>query len=456
MSTIETVFPEKESDKLREEIIKSLSPAPISPDASVLPMPGGANTEPPRRESTRESTYLAGVYDDYLSLAEEKSLQEVSQEAKKSAHLTRNQVADQENEPGPEPKLPVSQPAPLSPAKSPTLENASRARRFSWQQGPEEVALSPVGAQSAMLTSPQEPFVYNSGGLNTISNSNANIVSPASDSLRVETGGGLPISHQVSQVSSRAPEDASLSAIDPPSPLSSIVARSPKPASGGVNTSRLSLADEKEKVLIGDSQSTTSSASEQHPALTKAPEKDGYDSSVGLVEGVSAPQPLPSPTPFRDILALGSYQQRIQKFDETREQFYVTDSGLSNWLLHLQGQPEHVNAVTTSNTQPLLSKPSAQPVSAKAPGAFQPPFNASTTSAPALHHRRTSMGNVQHLMAGQSGSFGASGNQVGTKSKEFLHAAGAFGNKGMKSGMKLFNKGKNKFRERAGGDKPFF
>ncbi|KAI3327320.1 hypothetical protein HD806DRAFT_486730 [Xylariaceae sp. AK1471] len=457
ISTIETVSPEKESDKLREEIIKSLSPAPISPGASGLPMPSDTNTEPTPGDITRESTYLAGVYDDYLSLAEEKSLQEVSQEAKKSAHMAPSQITEPEHGSIPELKLSVSQPAPLSPVKSPTLDNTSRTRRFSWQKGPEEVVLSPVGAESAMSTLSQESPVYSSGGLNSGLNSKVNVAPLASDSLRAETGGVVAISHQVSQVSSRAPEDASLSAIEPPSPLSFMAARSPKPASGGPNTSRLSLADEKEKVLIGDSQSTTSSTSEQHPALTKAPEQEDHGSSpVGVAEGVSTSQPSPIPTPFRDILNLGSYEQRIQKFDETREQFYVTDSGLSNWLIHLQGQPEHANAVATSNTQTLLSKPGAQPVSAGASGASQLPFNVSKAGAPALQHRRTSMGNVQQLMVGQSGSFGAPGNQVGTKSKELLHAAGAFGNKGVKSGMKLFNKGKNKLRERTGGDKPFF
>ncbi|KAI8950158.1 hypothetical protein F4801DRAFT_363472 [Xylaria longipes] len=85
ISTIDTTSPEKESDKLREEIIKSLSPAPISPGSSGLPARGDSDAEPTPGNLTRESTYLSGVYDDYLSLGEEKSLQEVSQAAKASA-----------------------------------------------------------------------------------------------------------------------------------------------------------------------------------------------------------------------------------------------------------------------------------------------------------------------------------------------------------------------------------
>jgi hypothetical protein len=238
--------------------------------------------------------------------------------------------------------------------------------------------------------------------------------------------------------------------------------RSLKPASDSPNTSCLSLAKEKEKVLvIGDARSTTSSASEEHPAPTKGTEQEDHGlSPLGQAQSASPAQLPPTPIPFRDILNLGSYEQRIQKFDETREQFYVTDWGLSDWLTHLQSQPEHANAGAKSFGQPLVSNSVAQSASAGTPGASQHPYhqqaiNASKANVSTLQSRRTSMGNVQQLMAGQSG-FGPSGNQVGTKSKELLHAAGAFGNKGMKSGMKLFNKGKNKLRERTGSDKAFF
>ncbi|KAI0425857.1 hypothetical protein F5Y09DRAFT_86839 [Xylaria sp. FL1042] len=134
ISTIETVSPEKESDKLREEIIKSLSPTPISPGSR-----GDADTEPTPGDLTRESRYLSGVYDDYLSLGEEKSLQELSQAAKISTHMMPSQSGEVEN--GCAHELPgamVSQPAPLSSVKSPVQENTARPRRFSWQHDGEE------------------------------------------------------------------------------------------------------------------------------------------------------------------------------------------------------------------------------------------------------------------------------------------------------------------------------
>ncbi|KAI1354011.1 hypothetical protein F5Y01DRAFT_274963 [Xylaria sp. FL0043] len=442
ISTIETASPEKESDKLREEIIKSLSPTPISPGSR-----GDNDIEPVAGELTRESRYLSGVYDDYLSLAEEKSLQELSQAAKTSTHMTPSQSGEAETEPARELQdAIVPQPAPLSSVKSFVPENTAIPRRFSWQQDEEE-ALSPVQSKPTVRMLTQESLAHSQGDTNVESSANTDVVSPVTDSLQTENGATGTISHQVSQVSSLTPE-TSLAANEAPSPVSFAAARRPNPISDVPSTVRLSLADEKEKVLIGDAQSTTSSASEQHPALMNAPEPADHGASpVVVLPDVSPAQPSAAPMPFREILNLTSYEERVRKFDETREQFYIMDSGLSSWLMHLQSQADNSDFMAAGTPRPLVFKPGVQPASTGASSAAQGPQK----SGPAPSHtRRMSIGGVQQLMAGQAS------NQVGTKSKELLHAAGAFGNKGMKSGMKLFNKGKNKLRERAAGDKTFF
>ncbi|KAI0975950.1 hypothetical protein F4678DRAFT_484122 [Xylaria arbuscula] len=442
------------SDKLREEIIKSLSPAPISPSSSSTPARGETDTEPTPGNETRESTYLSGVYDDYLSLAEEKSLQELSQAAKTSTKMAPNQSFEPENVFTHKPQESItSPPAPLSPVKSPVPESTVRLRRFSWQRDGEEVGSNPAESKPAVPMLSQESLVNSQGSANVELNANTDVVSPIASSLQTENGATGTISHQVSQVSSLTPE-TSLAAIEAPSPVSFVASRRPNPVSDVPSTVRLSLADEKEKVLIGDAQSATSSASEQHPALTIAPEQEDQGSPAAVVvPGVSPSHPSTTPTPFREILNLPSYDERVKKFDETREQFYVMDSGLSNWLVYLQSQTGHNDVITSSSPKLLFSKPGAQPSSVGASGTSPLP---SKTGPAASHSRRMSMGGMSQLMAGQTGSFGGSSNQVGTKSKELLHAAGAFGNKGMKSGMKLFNKGKNKLRERAAGDKAFF
>ncbi|KAI1108581.1 hypothetical protein F5Y14DRAFT_74862 [Nemania sp. NC0429] len=445
MSTVETISPEKESDKLREEIMKSLSPAPHSPASSGLP---SFNTESNPGDFTRESRYLSGVYDDYLSLSEEKSLQEVSQAAKSSALMasSHSPVAGTGSFPQ-SGDAPVSQPAPVDSVRSPASENPTTLRRFSWQHEPEEVTLSPAESRPAVSMISQDSLADSRGSMNVGSEPDIRTESPLAGLLQADAGGARALSPQVSQVSSRTPDD-SLGVIESPSPISLATTR-PNPASEEPNMARLSLADEKEKMIVGDAQSVGSNASEQHPALMTAPEQDDSPSAVPPVLRIPPVQPAAAqtaaPTPFREILNLATYEQRVQRFDETREQFYIMESGLSDWLTHLQSQTEHTQATAWSDPKPPPFKSGAPPASAGASSGVLPPVPAKTGTA-VSHSRRTSIGNMQQLMGGQSGSFGASGNQVGTKSKELLHAAGAFGNKGMKSGMKLFNKGKNKLR----------
>lgn len=443
ISTIETASPEKESDKLREEIIKSLSPAPASPDPGGVQGRDNSDSEPIPGSLTRESSYLAGVYDEYLAAVEEKTLH-----SEKPTYMTARAPAERESEPTAELQdTSTPQPAPLSSAKSFAPENATKLRRFSWQNDPEDMSSNSARPEPARPIHPQEVSVHGAENAVVGSNTDISVVSPMTDSLQGESG-VTGMASQVSQISSRIPEDTSTATIESPSPISFVAARRPNPAHDESNTARLSLADEKEMVLIGDAQSTTSSAPEQHPALVEAPEQAGDSAPPG-----PRPASTDTLTSFREILNLATCEERVQKFDETREQFYVMDSGLSNWLAYLQGQPDHADEAAMGNTSPLLSKLGVQPATIGAAGA--PPVPHKPGGA-ASHSRRMSIGNVQQLMAAQTTSFGASGNQVGTKSKELLHAAGVFGNKGVKSGMKLFNKGKNKLRERAAGDKAFF
>ncbi|KAI2627130.1 hypothetical protein GGS21DRAFT_528714 [Xylaria nigripes] len=449
-STIETTSSEKESDKLREEIIKSLNTAPISPDLNGLPNQGDSNLGPTIHNITRESTYLAGVYDDYLSSSpdDEKILQGQSLTVQPSTNMSPNQSAEAEA------KEPVSgcqhdsiQSSSPRPVEDHGLENMTRARRFSWQEALEEATENSAESKPAVC-SPVRSQEDTDTKLDITS------TTKMSEGLFAEAGWTDAISHQLSQVGSPMPGDTSSTVHELASPISLTAAKGPQAASDEPNPLHISLVDEKEKVLIGDAQSATSNLSDQHPALMLTTGQETHALSVGPVSGVLAFQSFPTPTPFREIINFGTPEERIRKFDETREQFYAMDSGLQDWLAYLQSQPEHTNIVMPSNNNDLSSMAGAHTASAGTPSTLQSSHKAG--GAPGLHQRRKSIGHVQQLLAGQSIALGASGNQMGTKSKELLHAAGAFGNKGVKSGMKLFNKGKSKFRERTGGDKAFF
>ncbi|KAL7621730.1 hypothetical protein AAE478_009057 [Parahypoxylon ruwenzoriense] len=427
MSTIDTASPEKESDKLREEIIKSLSASPATATgASVILGSSHGDSDPSKGGLTRESTYLSGVYDDYLTPVEEKSLQETGQVLKKGAGQAGETSAA--SSPSSQKDDPFPKIAALSPQRSPEPKITSRPRRFSWEDGPGRVGLSPIEAEpnASVLSFGPSLDGQSKNGPTPATEWNATV--PSSGALRTQTEGAGIISHQVSQTAER----------------------SPKVQAATTDISRLSFAEEKEKVLIQSYSNTPSE--EQHPALAKPPELTLAPSPV--IQSI----PQAKIMAFRDILNIVSIEQRINKFDETRAQFYSMDSGLSNWIAYMQSQPEHVATIMCAGGQPGGTLAQGQ----TSPGSqlptqqpyYQQYLNASNPSAPPGQLGRTSTSNLQQMFTGQPMSGFGSGNQVGAKSKELLHAAGAFGNKGMKSGMKLFNKGKSKLR--GTGDKVFF
>ncbi|KAI1474767.1 hypothetical protein F4774DRAFT_399619 [Daldinia eschscholtzii] len=449
MSTVDTASPEKESDKLREEIIKSLSASPATtPDASTILDASNTAFDPAQGGLTRESTYLSGVYDDYLAPVEDKSLQETGLLLKQGPKPASYGFGENEPESGQDLQKGNNFPEirPLSPHRSPGQDTAHPQNRFSWENDQGKGTPNPTVVVPSVSTAPED-----SNKSNQIENEPAQVTEPDAidtlpSALKVRTESRATISHQISDVSSRAPGDLSIAGLDSPSPVSLVTDNGRRTQSTAPETSRLSLAEEKEQVLIQSS--STTSSTEHHPALTQPIESTNEPPPTLQPAFTIQPSPQPKIMAFRDILNIVSIEQRIQKFDETRAQFYSMDSGLSNWILYMQSQPEH----GTGSTMPVGGRMSPGIKSTSQQPYHQHYSNANSPDAPTQRGRAAS-GNLQHMFTGQN-NFGSSGGQVGTKSKEFLQAAGAFGNKGMKSGMKLFNKGKNKLR--GTGDKSFF
>lgn len=450
MSTVDTASPEKESDKLREEIIKSLSASPATtPNASAILGSARGGPDPVPGELSRESTYLSDIYDNYLAPAEEKSLRETGQILKQAPKLASHGTEKAETHVGSNLQKENAFPdiAPLSPHRSPKQANAPLPRRFSWEESQEKIAPGTVEAKPDSSASPSGSNSNSQNGQEE--NDRAPVIGPdatvtSPGSLQVQSERPDTISHQVSQVSSRAPGD--LAVIESPSPVSA-VEKSPTTQGAALEPSRLSFADEKEKVLIQSS--SNASSAEQHPALDQ-PLQELAPSPIIQPTTPAQSAPQAKITAFRDILNIVTIEQRIEKFDETRNQFYAMESGLTNWISYMQSQPEH-GAIMSG--QPGQTSPSGVQPPTQQPY-YQQYLNASNPGAPPGQPTRTPSGNLQQMLKGQpTSSFGASGNQVGAKSKELLQAAGSFGNKGMKSGMKLFNKGKNKLR--GTGDKVF-
>ncbi|KAI1803958.1 hypothetical protein F4811DRAFT_522348 [Daldinia bambusicola] len=450
-STVDTASPEKESDKLREEIMKSLSTSPATtPDANTVLDASNMAFDPAPGRLTRESTYLSGVYDDYLAPVEDKSLQETGLLLKQGSASASYGMGETETEPEQVLQEGNTFPdiRPLSPHRSPEPGNANSQNRFSWENDTGKNTPNPAVVVPSVSSTPSD-----SANDNRIENepsqaTEPNAIATLPSALKVRTESRATISHQISDVSSRAAADLSITSFDSPSPVSQVTDNGPRTQSAVPEISRLSLAEEKEQVLVQSSSNTSST--EQHPALTQ-PVEPAIEPPPALQPAFAThPSPQPKIMAFRDILNIVSIEQRIQKFDETRTQFYSMDSGLSNWILYMQSQPEH----RTDSAMPIGGRMSPGVNSTSQQPYRQPYSNSNSPDAPAQRGRAAS-NNLQHMFTGPTmTNLGSSGAQVGTKSKEFLQAAGAFGNKGMKSGMKLFNKGKNKLR--GTGDKGFF
>lgn len=450
MSSIETASP-NESDRLRDDIMKSLNASPIhSAGAGALLGPSSGSLD----SAARESTYLSGVYDDYLGPAEDKSLQETGQAMKDAGKNNQSlyrlpSQTDMDTSSFPVP--PSNQPPPET-TRVPTFK-----RRFSWEGGPGEVSVSPTTDTNAPFCgadTSQDPAKSStssqSGPTATVTVEPSTGPTPA---VHIAADNDGNMSHQVSMVSSRGPEGLGIAGLEPPSPVSVLSNRKSLVSPGIDNSRRLSLADEKS--LMEEASQPPSPPQAQHPALLQAP----------AAEEPMNPTPAPQagigrassyPLAWAEILSLPTLPMRAEKFEEARVQYAEMDSGLSNWLLHMQGQADSTNAAGSQTDLPLAQSPtSQQPYYQQYLNASNP--NLDTVPSPGLG--RQSTGNMLHGQQSSTG-FGATPNQVGTKSKELLQAAAGFANKGtrtgFKSGMKLFNKGKSKFRGGSnGGDKVF-
>ncbi|KAK8109582.1 hypothetical protein PG999_007719 [Apiospora kogelbergensis] len=458
MSSIETSSPD-ETDRLRDDIMKSLNASPVPTGGMLGPSSGsleGAGL-------TRESTYLSDVYDDYLGPAEDKSLQETGR-AIRDAGKDNPPLFQGPSQTDPEPSS-ISATTPSAQAPPKIAEAPTFKRRFSWEGGgPEEVSTSPTtdtntpffGAdtsQDPVKTSTSSPSVPTTTVDSSAAPTPAVHINPDNDGT---------MSHQVSMVSSRGPEGLGVAGLEPPSPVSILSNRKSLASAGIDHSKRLSLADEKS--LMEETSQPPSPPHAQHPALSPSTEQ--------MTMADPAPsEPAPAPTSslhpqiltWREILSLPTLPMRSEAFEKARVQYSEMDSGLGNWLQHMQGQAEGGNAAGSETNLPLAgaSGPMQSPTSAGGQEPYYQQYlnasNPSLSTAPQPGIVRQGTGN---LLQGQqpSSGFGAP-NQIGAKSKELLHSAAGFGNKatkqGFKSGMKLFNKGKSKFRGAGTGDKVY-
>jgi hypothetical protein len=494
--------PLKENDVLSDEIMRTLSPSGAT--AAEVKLSDGPQLHPAGdRSAVRESSYTLMDYDSYwadtaadstpgqkdASVPPHANLQSTPAAAETiPAYSTQPDLNLSTNttSPGADtiPFGTIFSPQQLSQEQRQQEEEeeeeerkdgqqprSSLRRRFSWEdeqrtptaqaQTPTPLQNQPIddgsSAPAVHLTGPSgQPFEPSVTNLSNESRSH----SPVSQlSQAPPSGSGLgALALQTSIPSSGLPgHDSSLP--EPPSPVSVSVI-SDKPSTTAREQARLSIADEK---LFADQGSvslvtgTPPPPAESHPAV----------SSPTSAASVTAPQAhTPTTLPqakamnFRDIMALSTPSERIEKYSEARQILAARDSGLETWLVHLLTEHPELSASISAPAGQVASQlannaalPAGSQSSSQQPY-YQHYLNASSPSTPVSQSGgggvsgggRSRLGGLSMPSQMSGSAFGHSGNQIGSKSKEFMHSAG-------KMGKGLLSKGKSKLR--GSGDKVF-
>jgi len=420
---------------LSEEIIKSLSPAQPPGFTDATPASTAAY-QAAAADPTRESSYLGDVYGDYWATPEDKA---------EPGLLLVGKTTDADKEVQSLPPLPTVAPkeegnpadrvrssSPSSPTHAAPVQasdpepkggagSKGRQRQFSWEAPPQP---SPPGATSA----PAADFLVEQKSLG----SGADNVGPSATEATAKS------SPEPSEPSSAREEEKSAEDLraefapefNPAATLGATLGldrpiQSPSPVSDLTDkqgeAKRMSLAEEK-IFFEGSSQPVSPSPPlEQHPAFA-----DDQQPRAAELPEATLPKSILG---FRNIMELPSPAERIRQYNESRWQFSAIETGLDEWLQSMTSQhPEHANEVASYSMAAAHAQQGGQ-AGAQTLG--------QGGRGPTLH-----IPNLQHGLSG----LGHSSNQVGTKSKELLMAAG-------KAGKGLFSKGRNKLR--GTGDKVF-
>ncbi|KAF2136867.1 uncharacterized protein K452DRAFT_302375 [Aplosporella prunicola CBS 121167] len=216
-------------------------------------------------------------------------------------------------------------------------------------------------------------------------------------------------------------------------------------------------------IINPEPESDSDVAELEAPAAPAQPHQPPGDLSLAasLEPALSATQTPPpaSPAPttpqakvplFREILALKSCDERVAKYNETREQFANMETGLRNWISStLEKKPEHSHLISLP-TQPL---PPLTSGGGGGLGGMRHKHNKSLTTG--LRKGSGMQGQFLDSSAANSAgsptgqqvtSPGAPANKMQSKGKDLLKGAGVLGGKGMKEARGFFSKGRSKWR----------
>ncbi|GAB0136200.1 hypothetical protein EsDP_00004512 [Epichloe bromicola] len=419
-ATFDTVAssPAKDNDMLSDEILKSLSP-PATPAGSFNRQPSSHDSQSSGHTGPRDSNYTLKGHEgcwegsetntkSFDTLANIQSIPDVPDKRDASTSQSITSPTEQPTEP-------------LVSPQSSTLR-----RQFSWEAEEQAVqAQAQAQHQSAPLAaSSTAPAVKSiEGSRQSLTAVNDQSMGGSDDSV-VRTSRAIGVSPQVSAGSSQ-----------PPVPLKPVL-ELPSPVTPASDTDPTSSRAFNRLSLAG-------SPPENHPALVE------QHSPSPVSWTPTSQQPQSQIMSFREIMNLGSSEERIAKYNELREIFATTDSGLENWLVHLRAEhpdmglngplfgaqgSQQVAPGSNAPTQAGANNPLSQQ-----PYYYQQYLNASSPNTAASPTSRSRLAGLPIPSHPAGSAFGHSGNQIGNKSKELMHSAG-------KMGKGLLSKGRSKLR----------
>ncbi|KAF2805246.1 uncharacterized protein BDZ99DRAFT_511281 [Mytilinidion resinicola] len=449
-----------ESDKLRKEIVRSLSPLKQS-DSSLQPGAPSLNN--------RESSILPSEYESYWA------------DGNPDKDVARQSVVQPSHELG-------AVLAPSAGQSTPEPRPGLLDNRFSWERSAEagpQISNAPTmpTSQADTVASPstaradvESPHEESYAGVPEPYFGPGHATSGAQIVPQIAEPEAKPESKSLlgqAEVNKKAESPVHYEANELTSPVS------PNRPSSSEGLHVVNSAVDPEAVdmppRLAEEVAEEKEAQQKSAEAQQAPKPTSHEAPLGpRPPTAKSPQPIsPSGKPlgFREILAIRSAPDRIATYNRTRDYWATTDHSLHEWMTKtLAANPEHAS-LSSLTSRPTMATPASgslrhrptasislfgKSTSSSAPQPATPyyeQYNAAASQLP-LGVPPTTPGGTPSQQTPSTGGAGTriTSHQLEKKGKDLLHTAGIFGGKATTGAKGLFAKGKSRFKS-SGSDK---
>ena len=393
-----------ESDRLRKELVRELSPQAENFDQAPTSHP--QDTSPATQPQGRESTFLPSEYDSYWNAGSADG-GDASRKASELGSLpTGSPIMPTQTQFSP---MNQGHPAPMN-------AQVQNQRQFSGSQNPPLALVQPIQesdeTRGAFKESNSSAVAWNPKRLSRRFSWEGPPEAGASDA-GTPTASSIAASQLKNEITSE-------------SPLPTL----PAEARHQHTPSTQSVPDVNKELPRGpegleESPITNLEAPRPEPTTVSDEQTNGSSPSVPISQQ-SQPAKIPA---FRDIKAIKDVNERLRAYDNTREQFAGMNTGLSSWIHStIKDHPEHAELLRNGGSFGLPIRPAVQ----AAGRSTTQGFSNSPASKPAFTP--------------------SAGKVTSAKGKDLLHTAGVFSGKANTAAKGFFSKGRSKLRG-MGGDK---